>query len=205
MLRCGWILAGLAMAGGVSAAPAAASVHVNDRPSPDLSAFARPALLQPNIGFWTQVFSEYSEYQSVIHFMDQPSKIYTVLDYRDEAARLGPAAARRAQIKGEKAVKKELDGHLKRVQLLLHTPEKLTPVERKVYELFADNPDPDRYKNAVGRFRAQRGLKEATERALRVSGQYLPKMEGIFESEGLPALLTRLPLVESSFNVEAYS
>ena len=137
--------------------------------------------------------------------MDQPHKIYTVLDYRDEAARLGPAGARRAQAQGEKAVKKELDQHLKRVHLLRNTPEQLTPVEKKIYDLLADNPDPDRYKKAIGRFRSQRGLKEATERALHVSGRYLSKMESIFQAEGLPVLLTRLPLVESSFNVEAYS
>ncbi|MGH8481290.1 MAG: LysM peptidoglycan-binding domain-containing protein, partial [Nevskiaceae bacterium] len=34
---------------------------------------------------------------------------------------------------------------------------------------------------------------------------YLPRMEAIFAAEGLPVALTRLPLVESSFNVDAYS
>lgn len=207
MWRCGQFLAGLALAGGTIAASASTAIHANALAAPTAESFVfeRPDLLQPNIGFWTEIFGKYSEYESVIHFMDQPHKIYAVLDYRDEAARLGAAAARRAQIKGEKAVKQELDRHLKRVQQLMNKPEQLTPVEQKVYALFADSTDPYRYKNAVGRFRAQRGLKEATERALRVSGQYLPKMEGIFESEGLPVLLTRLPLVESSFNVEAYS
>lgn len=207
MWRCGRFLAGLALAGSACAASASTAIHSKalDAPATEVFAFERPALLQPNIGFWTDIFSEYSEYQSVIHFVDQPDKIHTVLDYRDEAARLGPAAARRAQIKGETAIKKELDRHLKRAHLLRDTPDRLTPAEKKVHALFADSSEPNRYQDAVGRFRAQRGLKEATERALRISGQYLPKMESIFESAGLPVLLTRLPLVESSFNVEAYS
>jgi membrane-bound lytic murein transglycosylase D len=45
----------------------------------------------------------------------------------------------------------------------------------------------------------------ATENALQVAGSYLPQMETIFEDEGMPLRLTRLPLVESSFNLNAYS
>ena len=167
--------------------------------------FPRPDVLAPNIAFWTQVFSQYSAYQSIIHSQDAPQKIYAVLDFRDDRDRLGETAARRTQIRTEKAVEREVDGYLRHVQLLSKTPEKLSPVERRLYDMFADGTDPDRWAKAIGRFRAQRGLKEATERALNVSGSYLPRMEETFKAKGLPVLLTRLPLVESSFNVEAYS
>ena len=106
---------------------------------------------------------------------------------------------------GGRVLAREIDAHLRRVHLMRDKPEQLNPIERKVHDLFADSSDPMRFRNAIGTFRAQRGLREKTERALRVSGQYLPKMEAIFAAEGLPVALTRLPLVESSFNVEAYS
>ena len=173
--------------------------------SADAALFPRPALLQPRIDFWSRVFSEYSEYQSVIHLQDAPQKIYTVLDFRGDAAERGPAEARRRQRKAEIATKKEVDGYLRHIHMVRDHPEQLSPVERRIYELLADNSDPDRYKDAVGRFRAQRGLREATARAVEVSGSYLPRMEQIFAEAGLPVRLTRLPLVESSFNVEAYS
>lgn len=198
LLRWGFVLSGLA------AAPAFADLP-EAGPAPEALLFPRPAVLEPNVAFWTRVFGEYSEFQSVIHSQDEAHKVYTVLDFRDDAARLGPVAARRLQAKTEKAVKRELDAHLKRVDRFRDQPERLSPLEQKIHALFADSRDPNRYKNAIGRFRAQRGLKESTERALRVSGQYLPKMEEIFQAEGLPVLLTRLPLVESSFNVNAYS
>ena len=206
-VRLAFVFASLAAGSPALAVPAAA---VSDAPAvaaqPDPAAiFPRPALLAPNVAFWTDVFGKYSQYQSVIHSQDQAHKIYTVLDFRDDVVRVGPAQARRLQLKTEKAVKRELDRHLRRVHQLRNQPEKLSPVERKVRALFEDGTAANRYKDAVGRFRAQRGLKEQTERALRVSGQYLPKMEAIFAAEGLPTLLTRLPLVESSFNVEAYS
>jgi len=182
--------------------PAAAPVAV---PSELDAVFPRPEILKPNIAFWTDAFGRLSEYQSAIHSERDAARVYVVLDFRDDVVRLGPAGARRLQQKTEKAVKRELDQHLRRVHALRHKPEQLSPLERKVYDLFADSSDPERYRKAIGTFRAQRGLKEKTERALRVSGQYLPKMESIFAAEGLPVLLTRLPLVESSFNVEAYS
>ncbi|MGH8442465.1 MAG: transglycosylase SLT domain-containing protein [Nevskiaceae bacterium] len=174
-------------------------------PVPDADEFPRPAILAPNIAFWIEAFSYHSEYQSVIHSEDAPEKVYAVLDFRDDVARAGPAEARRLQSRAEKAIKRELNEHLRRIHDVRDRPELLSPVERKVYDLFADGTDPNRFRNAIGSFRAQRGLKEKTERALRVASQYLPKMEAIFAAEGMPTALTRLPLVESSFNTEAYS
>jgi len=189
-------------------APAIAPVAAADTTpatTPDTTVFPRPAMLAPNVAFWTEAFSFYSEYQSIIHSEVRPEKVYAVLDFRDDVVRVGPNEARRLQQRAEKAIKREIDQHLRHIHALRDKPDALSPVERKVYDLFADSTDPERFREAVGTFRAQRGLKEKTELAMRVSGQYLPKMEGIFAAEGLPTTLTRLPLVESSFNVEAYS
>ena len=206
-----------AFAGEVSAAPAAipapatvaaatpASVAVTAAQASFDKDFPRPSVLQPNVAFWNKVFTEYSEYQSVIQSMDDAWRVYRVLDFRDDAIRLGPAEARRRQNKAEKAAKREINERLKRVHALRNVPEQMNAAERELYHLFDDSTDPGRFKDAVGRLRAQRGLKERTEHALAVSSQYLPEMESIFKSEGLPPILTRLPLVESSFNVDAYS
>jgi membrane-bound lytic murein transglycosylase D len=56
-----------------------------------------------------------------------------------------------------------------------------------------------------GRVRAQRGIMERFTNGLRTSRLYLPEMERIFRAEGLPVELTRLPLIESCFDVGAYS
>jgi membrane-bound lytic murein transglycosylase D len=174
--------------------------------APDhVDVFPRSARLAPKVAFWTDAFSKLSEYQSVIHSEHDVTKVYAVLDFRDEVARLGPMQARLLQSRAEKAVKREVNAHLKRAHALRNKPEQLSADERKVYDLYADGTDPLRYQKAIGTFRSQRGLKEKTERAMKVSGQYLPSMEAIFAKEGLPLALTRLPLVESSFNVDAYS
>lgn len=167
--------------------------------------FPRSELLRPSVDFWTRVFAEFSEYQSAIHSMDYPHKVWMVLDFRDQAQERGENEARRHQRREEDKAKRELNYLLARVHDLRDTPEKMDDEERAVYELLADIPDPMRYKKAIGRFRAQRGLLERTRLALEVSGKYLPEMERVFADRSLPTTLTRLPLVESSFNVEAYS
>ena len=51
----------------------------------------------------------------------------------------------------------------------------------------------------------QYGIRDRFERGLVVSHRYLPEIERIFREEGLPPQLTRLPFIESSFNVNAVS
>jgi len=55
------------------------------------------------------------------------------------------------------------------------------------------------------RVRAQRGIKERTEDGLKRSGRLIAQMQQIFREKGLPLELTYLPLVESSFNLNARS
>jgi membrane-bound lytic murein transglycosylase D len=167
--------------------------------------FPRYAELKPAVTFWTRIFGQYSENQSVVHSMEYPQKVFTVLDFRDDAARMNPVELSKVRAKEEKSTKEHFDAVLEQVHALRHTPEQMNSEQRRVFDLYADVNDDDRFKNAVGTLRAQRGLKERTRQALDTSGRYLPTMESTFRGYQLPVTLTRLPLVESSFNVEAYS
>ncbi len=53
--------------------------------------------------------------------------------------------------------------------------------------------------------REQRGLRNSIAHAIKQSGLYIDNMEEIFAKHHLPIELTRLPIVESSFNPKAYS
>ena len=186
-------------------------------PNPDAPAaalddpqFPHLVVLTPAVTFWTRVFSEWSENQSVMHSTEDLRRVYTVLDFRAEAAVLTPAALAALKSRDEKQAYTDLNTRLNQLQALLDQPggidpETLTAEQRKVYDLFDDSRDQQRFRNALGTFRFQRGLRERTQHALETSGRYLPEMERIFTGYSLPTKLTRLPLVESSFNVDAYS
>ena len=167
--------------------------------------FPRYAQLKPAVSFWTQIFGKYSDNQSVIHSTDYPQKVFKVLDFREAAQRMNPVALSLLRAKEEKQTKEHFEEILAQVHALRRTPEQMNAEQRRVFDLYSDFADDDRFKSAAGSVRAQRGLKERTLNALDLSGKYLPTMESTFRGYQLPVTLTRLPLVESSFNVEAYS
>ena len=55
------------------------------------------------------------------------------------------------------------------------------------------------------RVRAQRGIKERTAAGLKRSGRHIVQMQKIFKDRGLPIELTYLPIVESSYDINARS
>jgi membrane-bound lytic murein transglycosylase D len=159
--------------------------------------FPRPPSLESQIRFWRAIFTEYSKHQIVLHDTVDLDKIYKVLDFRAEAdGGMSPELLARLE-------REETDAELARLRTILHrlqaaggNPEGLSAEERRVWALFRDDPAPDRFLAAAAedRLRSQRGLRERFAAGLRVGRQLFPEME-----------LTRLPLIESCFDLRAYS
>lgn len=167
--------------------------------------FPRYPGLEPAVGFWTDVFGRYSDLQSAVHSSSAVDKVYEVLDFRDEALRLSPAALDIQRARSETQAKQRYAELLKQVHALRQTPERLSPEQQRLYAMYPNVGDDRRFLRAADDIRVQRGLRDRTGRALQTAEAYLPQMEQIFAGYGLPTELTRLPLVESSFNVNAYS
>lgn len=188
----------------IEAADAAgAAAEADDRLAHERKLFHRPAVLKGNIAFWRRVFAEYSERQSVIHDPRKPERIYAVLDFRDDVGVLSKVQLARQQSEGEESTKARIASALRGAAALINTPEQMNSEQRRLAALFAG--DESSLLDAANYIRSQRGLQERTRQAVEISGQYLPEMERIFADAGLPRLLTRLPIVESSFNIKAYS
>ena len=166
--------------------------------------FPRPPEMAEQVAFWRSIFSEYSEHQVVIHHRDDLTAIFRVLDFADVAPLLTEDELRLHMRQEEEKAKEELQRLLLRLSANPTDPS-LPPAAIALREQLKDHPAPDPYARAAERLRGQRGLREKFERAIMRSGRYLPYMEAVFEQAGLPVLLTRLPLVESSFNERAYS
>jgi membrane-bound lytic murein transglycosylase D len=176
--------------------------------APDARLFPRPASLEPQIKFWRSIFAEYSAHQVVLHDALYLDKVYKVLDFRrhlDDGLSL--AEVERIQRIDTDLELERLRATLLRLHALGPEPQGLSADERAVYDVFGNDLAPDRFLAAADekRLRSQRGLRERFGEGLRVSRRYLPEMERIFRHEGLPLELTRLPLIESCFNLRAYS
>jgi len=170
--------------------------------------FPQPPSLRVAVNFWKNIFGKYSEHQILIVDAEHLGRVYAVLDYRDLVAR-GESAVTVEQV--ERAGMADEKEHIHDLLIGLDARQGndagLTDEERRIWKLFAKNPSPGKFAAAAdpSRIRAQRGLRERFAEGIRVSRRYLAEMEEIVRSEGLPVELTRLPLVESCFNIEAYS
>ncbi len=181
----------------IEIAPASAVSNIDPR-------FPRYPGLNAKIAFWRDVFGKYSELQSVIHSSERPDKVMAVLDFRGQALQLNKFQLDNLRRKEETAAKQRYEELLRSVHRKVNAPETMNYEERRLYEMYPGR-DGDRFKTLFDTVRSQRGLKERTETALQTADRYLPLMERTFAGYGLPPHLTRLPIVESSFNVEAYS
>lgn len=182
---------------------AGAEAEANDALAKERKLFDRPSVIKGNVRFWRRVFGEFSEHQSVIHDIRKPERIYTVLDYRGQVDLLPRVTLARLKNEEEDATKARFAVLLRQTAALAATPDEMNPEQRRLAALFSG--DEAALVDAASNIRTQRGLAERTRLAIETSGQYLPEMERIFADAGLPRLLTRLPIVESSFNINAYS
>jgi len=169
--------------------------------------FPRPKVLEPAIAFWRDVFATYSEHQVVVHDDWYLGKVYEVLDFRSWVGEDG-----RLPLSQVNERKRQIDETKQRVRDILlrldangGSADGLGPDERKVHAMFADVRGRDKFRAAADRIRGQSGLRERFALGIARQRGYLDRMVRIFREEGVPTELVRLPLIESCFDVNAYS
>src|SRR5262249_29394253 len=182
------------------------TLAANARASGD--AFPRPATLEPQVRFWRSVFGDYSKHQIVVHDTEDLDKIYRVLDFRPYAdGEMNDVQLERLERAAMDDAIEEVRSTLLRLATMGPAIDGLTPEERGIRSLFGPDPSPEAFLEAADekRIRCQRGLRERFGEGLHTAGRYFPAMERIFQEHDLPVELTRLPLIESCFDVRAYS
>lgn len=169
--------------------------------------FQVPASLKPRVDFWIKIFSEYTSDQAVLHDAYYPEITYDVYDISHFTR--DPSLSYRAQLR---RINKFLKGEKSRIiekLLFLHTNRynPLTiPLEYfSLFRKFERVSDPDRFLHATQRIRTQIGQRDRLVRGFFFGGRYFDKMTDILREKKLPKELSRLPLVESSFDLSARS
>jgi len=169
--------------------------------------FSVPKGLKRQVDFWKRIYHTYSIYQYVIH----DSKY--MMDYR--AVGISDIERRRISYRQKrKLMNRRLNAHKAQLRALLRSvhkkqkhPSLMNAKEKKIFDLFKGIKEPNKFLRAAnrGRLRSQLGQKQRFRQGIIWAGRYLDRMEEIFREAGLPMELTRLPFVESSFNLRARS
>jgi membrane-bound lytic murein transglycosylase D len=170
--------------------------------------FPKDEFVARQVKFWEAIFRKFNTNQTVIHDLDDPSILVDVIDFKNFTLSDGsttlvedveqPETLRRYVRRYELAVERFSKYREKALQF--------GPIEQRVYDVYA------RSKFSLARLyrgdiklRAQSGLSDTFLSAAKRAQEYLPYMERVFKEAGLPVELTRLPFVESMFNIRAKS
>jgi len=185
----------------LSVAPAAHAPRPAVAQQRQSEAFPRYPGLEPSVEFWKDVYSRWSENEVVFHDRDDLSIIYDKIHQKksdNPQSYRANEAAQEAIIRRYRAILLDLAARNP-------DPRTLSGDYEDVYEAFGAKGNPERWRQAADRIRVQRGLKERFLQGLVHSGQFRPHILEILREEGVPQELAWLPMVESTFNVEARS
>ncbi len=154
--------------------------------------------IEPNVKFWTKVYSEYSTAQGVLHDSQNLNIIYEVIDLIDPD-RYG---AKKINEKRTQKVRRKYKNILKK---LAQNPSVSDGEAKRVAALFGKNANRATFRKAMYKIRCQIGQKDRFREGIIRSGAFIDQIKEIFHSYGLPEDLVYLPHVESSYNLKAYS
>lgn len=176
--------------------------------------FLIPPGLQDRVGFWFDIYSRYDSNKRVIHYSLYPWVIFKVVDVEPIVNATYPRfrwmrnEVANALVKKELAkIRKALDSLAKKRRLRDLEDDRLKPEEIMVRDALVQlGGDVRRLaKRARREVRVQMGQRDFMAEGIQMAPRYMTAMEEIFQKHKLPIELTRLPLVESSFNKHAES
>jgi len=158
--------------------------------------FPRPAEIEPDIKFWTRVFTEINTKQGFIHDDKYLNVVYEKVD-------LPVGLSRRAQQKYLKQRKARFERILRHLASGKRTG--LNKEEQRVLNLWPDDVSSRTLLSATKRLRFQLGQADKYLAGLKRSGAWKSHILKTLDEMGLPREIASLPHVESSFNPKAYS
>jgi membrane-bound lytic murein transglycosylase D len=154
--------------------------------------------IQPNVSFWTKIYTEYSSDRGVLHDKNNLNIIYGVIELADPDL----LAGRKINKERINQAKKKYKAILSK---LMQGEPPAGPQEEYVSGLFGPDAKPTDFREALQNIRCQVGQKDRFRDGIIRSGAYLDDIKRILRDYGLPEDLAYLPHVESSFNTQAYS
>lgn len=167
--------------------------------------FRIPAPLKRSVAFWLRIYTEWTTQHVVIFDSRHPEVVYEVLDFRplSQTARndIAYEIMRKNKIRARLAVWRHAIATVAaRPRGPFKTPETLA-VAAQIKKL----PHKHRTSELAQNVRAQTGQRDNIVKGVLAAEAYFPKMEEVFRGMNVPPALTRLSLVESSFNLKSMS
>jgi len=159
------------------------------------SPFVRPKEFEPDIQFWTRIYTEVGTDGGLVHDDRYLGVVY-------EKIQFPTSVSPQERSRRVKAVKERYQAILRG---FARGGGADSEEEKRVRALWPDNTSTRMFSEAVARVRFQLGQSDRFREGLIRSGAYEAHIAETFSNMGLPPELAALPHVESSFNPAAYS
>lgn len=156
----------------------------------------RPPEIEPDIRFWTRVYTEVDTDGGFIHDDQYLDVVYRTMGFDEDASQ----RSRRNEIN---AAIESIRGTLR--TLATGKRDNLSQEEQRILSLWPDGVGNQMLASAVDRLRFQLGQSNRFRAGLIRSGRWKPYIRDVLRQEGVPMELIALPHVESSFDPTAYS
>jgi len=156
----------------------------------------RPAEIEPDIRFWTRVYTEVDTSSGFIHDSRDLSVVYRTI-------RFAQGASRRSRSRQMRAAREEVQDALG--ALARGKRDNLTAEEQRVLSAWSEGVSNRELDAAGSRVRFQLGQADRYRAGYIRSGRWKPFIRNVLSEQGVPAELVSLPHVESSFDPTAYS
>jgi len=156
----------------------------------------RPVELEPDIRFWTRVYTEIDTRSGFIHDSQYLGVVYRTLRLPEDAGRRARNRVLRGALQDIRDTLQNLAGGAR---------TNLTREEQRVLALWPDSVSDAELLAASKRLRFQLGQSDRFRAGLVRAGRWKPYIEAVLAERGLPRELVALPHVESSFDPTAYS
>jgi membrane-bound lytic murein transglycosylase D len=159
-------------------------------------ALPRPAALEPNIHFWTRIYSEIDGNGGLLHDSKNLDVVY-------EVVRFSSGLSSRARERRTEALKSRIRAALR--SLAKGKRSGLSDEEQKVLSRWPQGVANATLRDAAQRVRFQLGQADKFRAGIARSGAWRDHIEKTLVEHDVPVELAALPHVESSFNPRAYS
>ena len=156
----------------------------------------RPPEIEPDIRFWTRVYTEVDTASGFIHDNRYLDVVYRTMRFDENAS--------------QRSRRNEINAANESIRETLRTlasgkRDNLSQEERRILSLWPDGVSNQTLASAVDRLRFQLGQSNRFRAGLIRAGRWKPYIREVLREEGVPAELIALPHVESSFDPTAYS
>ena len=165
--------------------------------------FPRYPELEPNVAFWRDAFAKHTKHNIILHDPYHLDVVYVVGDVSNIIRGDGTDAY------SQKAIRAYISEETARIARVLRRMDPARPrgyeEEHLVKVLRAARGSLPPGDVLAARIRSQRGLANELCGAVERARMHLPEMKQILAANGVPAELSSLPLVESSYRTNARS